>query len=108
MKVTVNYTQRATDAIAVLKSAAIQTEYNGEEGNMVQDSEVVLKDGRVEFRIMVYRESPEASNQVEPVGLIEGMVSMDEGRMMSIAFTDAISAKTTELPLLSQPNPPRT
>ena len=97
-----------TDAIAVLKSAAIQTKYNGEEGNMVQDSEVILKDGRVEFRIMVYRESPEASNQVEPVGLIEGMVSMDEGRMMSIAFTDAISAKTTELPLLSQPNPPRT
>ena len=115
-----------TDAIAVLKSAAIQTEYNSNawmtlvhaaqhldanakpERNMVQDSEVVLKDGRVEFRIMVYRESPEASNQVEPVGLIEGMVSMDEGRMTSIAFTDAISAKTTELPLLSQPNPPRT
>ena len=62
---------------------------------MTQESEITLRDGRVEFRIFIYTDNLDNG----PVGTIEGMVSADNGRLLELAFTDAISARTSKLNL---------
>ena len=57
---------------------------------MTQESEIVLRNERTDFRVFVYRGS-------EAVGTIEASVSATTNELISLAFTDAISARTTYL-----------
>jgi hypothetical protein len=57
---------------------------------MTKETEITLRNGQVEFRVLVYRENEGACT-------IEGMIDADSGRILEVAVTDAVSAKTRKV-----------
>ncbi len=61
----------------------------------IQEQDITLPLGCTEFRLFIYRRSNSVPH--EPVGTLEGRVRAGTRELLQLAYTDAVSARTTVL-----------